>query len=386
MKERGELKSDTSIANSLVAKVQLGLPSAVTKLSAKMRFIDQIAPAMRNSGVICAVEKMMPLSIRAAGIATASKMIPAFGGMLYSAGAVRQDLSVEDGSIYQTYQDSLVDLDEADDIDVSKKLKFIHMTQMYDLLEEMLTEEELPQLVIVDVPLLLERADAPLESYHQLFTDHQACKGRIDRFWHQHKEKMYPYNLQGVRLVSISTKRFGSIFYGLSVQNGDRYIIDKVNRDVIHEMDNTFEKIKKVGVKKLLHGVLTRRSRTAAYEYSLLTEDNRLEPVSVRELGLINFHFRAGMRTLPLLAEVIGTKNEWDSKMIDELTSYLVSLITIDQPKALPLPLWYADYALKPIKSGTILNYFKTQAREMIRSEEVDKVWTEEPDLFGEDE
>ena len=386
MKGSGELKSDTTIANSLVAKVQLGLPSAVTKLSAKMRFIDQIAPTMRNSGVIRTIEKITPLSIRAAGIATASKMIPAFGGMLYSAGAVRQDLNIEEGSIYQTYQDSLVDLDEADDIDVSKKLKFIHMTQMYDLLEEMLTEEQPPQLVIVDVPLLLERADAPLESYQQLFADYQACKGRIDTFWNQYKGKMYPYNLQGVRLVSISTKRFGSIFYGLSVQDGDRYIIDKVTRDVIREMDNTFEKIKKVGVKKLLHGVLTRRSRTAAYEYSLLTEDNRLEPVSVRELGLINFHFRAGMRTLPLLAEVIGTKNQWDSKMIDELTSFLVSLITIDQPKALPLPLWYADYALKPIKTGTILNYFKTQAREMIRSEEVDKVWTEEPDLFGEDE
>jgi len=386
MKESGELKSDTNLANSLVAKVQLGLPSTVTKLSSKMRFIDHIAPKLRNSGVVRTVEKIMPLTIRVSGIATASKAINAFGGMIYSAGAVRQDLIIDEGSIYQTYQDSLVDIDEADDIDIVKKFKFIHITQMYDLLEELLTEMERPQLVIVDTPLLLERSDAPLEMYHQLFTDYNNCKERIGSFWKEHKEKMYPYNANGVCLVSLSNKRFGSIFYGLSVPDGDRYIIDQITRDVIQEVDNAFEKIKRVGVKKLLHGVLTRRSRTAAYEFSLLTDNNRLEPVSVRELGLINFHFRAGMNTLPLLAEVIGTKADWDTKKINELASYLVSLVTIDQPKALPLPLWYADYALKPIKTGTILHYFKTQAREMIRSEEVEKVWTEEPDLFGEDE
>lgn len=378
------MKPDTTLANSLVAKVQLGLSSTVIKLSAKMRFIDQIAPKLRNSGLIRSVEKIMPLSIRVAGIATASKAIPAFGGMIYSAGAVRQDFNIDEGSIYQTYQDSLVDIDEADDIDVAKKLKFIHITHMYDLLEEMLKEEGRPQLVIVDTPLLLERSDTPLESYYQLFSDYQVCKERIHDFWRQHKEEMYPYDPQGVRLVSISAKRFGSIFYGLSVPNGDRYIIDQISREIINDDDNSLEKIKKVGVKKLLHGVLTRRSRTAAYEFSLLTDDNRLEPVSVQKLGLINFHFRAGMHTLPLLAEVIGTKDNWDSQKLDELASYLVSLVTIDQPKALPLPLWYADYALKPIKTGTIINYFKTQAREMIRSEEVEKVWTEEPDMFGE--
>lgn len=380
------MKSDTTLANSLVAKVQLGLPSTVIKLSAKMRFIDQIAPKLRSSGVIRTVEKIMPLSIRVAGIATASKAISAFGGMIYSAGAVRQDLLIDKGSIYQTYQDSLVDIDEADDIDVIKKMKFIHITQMYDLLEEILKEEERPQLVIVDTPLLLERSDAPLESHYQLYADYQVCKERIHKFWQEHKEQMVPYNPEGLLLVSISTKRFGSIFYGLSVPDGDRFIVDPINRNTIQGTDNTFEKIKKVGVKKLLHGVLTRRSRTAAYEFSLLTDRNRQEPALVRELGLINFHFRAGTRTLPLLAEVVGTKADWNTEKLDQLASYLVSLVTIDQPKALPLPLWYADYALKPIKTGTIINYFKTQAREMIRSEEVEQVWTEEPDLFGEDE
>ncbi|OQP12219.1 hypothetical protein B1693_17755, partial [Geobacillus zalihae] len=177
------MKQDTAIANSLVAKIQLGLPSTVTKLSAKMRFIDHIAPKLRNSGVIRPIEKKSPLTIRVSGIATASKTIPAFGGILYSAGAVRQDLYIEEGSVYETFQDSLVDIDEADDIDVTKKLKFIHITQMYDLLEEMVQESIPPQMVIVDTPLLLERSDAPLESHEQLLKDYEQCKERIERFW-----------------------------------------------------------------------------------------------------------------------------------------------------------------------------------------------------------
>ena len=147
MKGSGDMKSDTTIANSLVAKVQLGLPSTVTRLSAKMRFIDQIAPKLRSSGVVRTVERIMPLTIRVSGIATASKAIAAFGGMIYSAGAVRQDLTIDRGSIYQTYQDSLVDIDEADDIDIAKKFKFIHITQMYDLLEELLKEEDRKSVV-----------------------------------------------------------------------------------------------------------------------------------------------------------------------------------------------------------------------------------------------
>lgn len=386
MMKNGKIKQDTAIANSLVAKIQLGLPSTVTRLSAKMRFIDHIAPKLRNSGVIRPIEKKSPLTIRVSGIATASKTIPAFGGILYSAGAVRQDLYIEEGSVYETFQDSLVDIDEADDIDVTKKLKFIHITQMYDLLEEMVQESIPPQMVIVDTPLLLERSDAPLESHEQLLKDYEQCKERIERFWSMYQDKMYPFNPHGIRLVSLSTKRFGSIFYGLTAVEREKYIIDTIHFSKLQDIEKSFYKIKKVGVKKLLHGILTRRTRTAAYQYDVLTSDNRLEPIKVRELGLINFHLRAGMRTMPLLAEMIGSNKDWDSEAIDELASYIVSLFTVDQPKALPLPLWYAEYALKPIRSGAILHYFKTQAREMIKKEEVENVWTEEVDFFGEDE
>lgn len=384
--EHGDKKRDISIANSLVAKVQLGLPSTVAKLGSKMRFIDQIAPKLRNSGVIRTVTKKIPLTLNVTGIATASKTIPAFGGILYSAGALRQDLSIQDGVVYQTYQDSLVDIDEADDVDVTQKLKFVHINQMYDLLEELLNEANRPELVIVDSPLILERSDAPLESYEELHFDYIACKERIEQFWKDHKHEIYPFNSSGVKIVSVSSKRFGSVFYGLTSEHTEKYMIDSLVTQELSSLSTSFDKIKKVGVKKLLNGVLTRRTRTAAYEFDLLTSDNRLEPQFVRELGVINFHFRAGMRTMPLLVEAIGHKEDWKTESVDELTSDLISLYTIDQLKALPLPLWYASHGLKAIKTGTIIQYYKSQAHEMIKNENVESVWTEEVDLFGEDD
>lgn len=384
--EHGDKKRDISIANSLVAKVQLGLPSTVAKLGSKMRFIDQIAPKLRNSGVIRTVTKKVPLTLNVTGIATASKTIPAFGGILYSAGALRQDLSIQGGVVYQTYQDSLVDIDEADDVDVTQKLKFVHINQMYDLLEELLNEANRPELVIVDSPLILERSDAPLESYEELHFDYIACKERIEQFWKDHKHEIYPFNSSGVKIVSVSSKRFGSVFYGLTSEHTEKYMIDSLVTQELSSLSTSFDKIKKVGVKKLLNGVLTRRTRTAAYEFDLLTSDNRLEPQFVRELGVINFHFRAGMRTMPLLVEAIGHKEDWKTESVDGLTSDLISLYTIDQLKALPLPLWYASHGLKAIKTGTIIQYYKSQAHEMIKNENVESVWTEEVDLFGEDD
>ncbi|WP_374187301.1 hypothetical protein ACEPPU_14500 [Priestia aryabhattai] len=384
--ENGDKRRDISMANSLVAKVQLGLPSAVAKLGSKMRFIDQIAPKLRNSGVIRTVTKKVPLTLNVTGIATASKTIPAFGGILYSVGALRQDLSIQGGVVYQTFQDSLVDIDEADDIDVTQKLKFFHINQIYDLLEELIKDSDRPELVIMGAPLLLERSDAPVESYEELYFDYIACKERIEQFWKEYKNEIYPFNPSGVKIVSVSSKRFGSVFYGLKSEQIDKYMIDSLDNQELSALSMSFDKIKKVGVKKLLHGVLTRRTRTAAYEYDLLTSDNRLEPKFVRELGVINFHFRAGMRTMPLLVETIGHKEDWSTESIDQLTSDLISLYTIDQLKALPLPLWYASHGLKAIKTGTIIQYYKSQAQEMIKSEKVESIWTEEVDLFGEDD
>ena len=75
--------------------------------------------------------------------------------------------------------------------------------------------------------------------------------------------------------------------------------------------------------------------------------------------------------------------------MLDELASQIISLITFDQQKAMPLPLWYAKYALKPVEAtnngkNVILQYYKAQAREMLKNEELESIWKEDLDVFEE--
>lgn len=379
----GKETVSTSLAQSLLAKIQLGLPGTVTRLSAKMRFIDQIAPLLRSSGVIRPIKSAQPLTVRAAGIATGHKTAPAFGGLLYCAGAVRQDIFADGGSLYQTYQDSTVEIDELDDLDVAKKMKLIHMIHSYQLLEELMDEEDKPELVLVDAPLILERNDAPSEYDTEFKYYYQKCLNTIQKFWERNKDKVYPFNPNGIYIACIDNKRFGAIFYGLNSEKS-KYIIDEIDKSLFTSLDSEYARVKQVGARKLLNGALTKNTRTAAYEYKMLSEDNRIDPPIIKELGLIGFHLRAGLSTLPLQVEVVGGQPGWDTAHLDWLASKIISMITIDQPRALPLPLWYAEYALKPIGSGAVLNYFKTQAREMIKNEEVESIWKEGLDIFEE--
>ncbi len=109
------------IAQSIVANVQLGLPATVSKLSSKMRFIDKIAPQLKGQGVIRTLDLIQPITINCSGISTSHRTTNAFGGVLYISGAVKQDISIQEGSIYQTKQESIVDVDEIDDLDWQKK-------------------------------------------------------------------------------------------------------------------------------------------------------------------------------------------------------------------------------------------------------------------------
>lgn len=372
------------ISQSIVANVQLGLPSTVSKLSSKMRFIDKVAPLLKEQGVVRTLDLIQPLTIKCAGIATTNRTTNAFGGVLYISGAVRQDVLIQEGSIYQTKQESIVDVDEIDDLDSQKKLKFIDMVNAYKLLETTMEEENLPDLIILDVPLLLERADAPLDDRMDILKYYDLCRDTIAKFWEEHKDKIYPFNKNGVKIASIGTKRFGAIFFALTNENL-KYVPDPLGESITSQLEKYMDNIRSVGIKRLLRGILVKRSRTAAFQFDGITNDNRMEPANVRDLGLIGMHIKAGNNTPPLLIEVLGKANDWDSEMLDTLCSEIMSLTTFDQAKALPIPLWYAKYALKPIEARPgVLEYYKSHTKEMLKNEDLETIWKEDLDVYEE--
>ncbi|MUL33947.1 hypothetical protein [Priestia megaterium] len=382
--ENGSHNTGAPVSQSIVANVQLGLPATVSKLSNKMMFIDKIAPLLKNQGVIRTLDLIQPITINCAGISTAHRTTNAFGGVLYMSGAVRQDISIQEGSIYQTKQESIVDVDEIDDLDWQKKLKFIDMINAYKLLIETMEEKTLPKLIIMDVPLLLERSDTPLSDRMDIMKHYVLCKEIITKFWSNYKDKVYPFNKDGVKIASIGGKRFGAIFFALTNENL-KYVPDPIGETIASELDQYMSKMQTVGIKRLLKGILVKRSRTAAFQFDGITNDNRMEPVSVRELGLMVMHMKAGYNTPPLLIEVLGNSSDWNSEMLDKLCAEIMTLITFDQAKALPIPLWYAKYALKPIEVRPgILEFYKSHAKEMLKNESLEVVWKEDLDIYDE--
>ncbi len=382
----GFKENSTPISQSIVANIQLGLPATVSKLASKMRFIDKIAPALKESGVVRNIELIAPLTIKASGIAATNRTSSAFGGMLYVAGAVRQDILISEGSIYKTRQESIVDVDEIDDLDNQKKLKFIDIINVYKLLSDLMEDDEKPELVLMDVPLVLERSDAPIEDRKDTIKVYDKCREIIKFFWDKYKDMVYPFNENGIKIASVGTKRFGAIIYALTEDNLV-YIPDDVDNSIIKKMEELMPKIQDVGIKRLLTGILVKRTRTAAFQYDGLNKDNRLEPETLRDVGLIGMHIKAGNTTPPMLVEVLGSKQVWTTEMLDELASQIISLIAFDQKKAMPLPLWYAKYALKPVEAtnngrNVILEYYKTQAREMLQNEALESIWKEDLDVF----
>lgn len=382
----GIKQGNATISQSIVANIQLGLPATVSKLSAKMRFIDKIAPTLKDGGVIRNIEIINPVTINASGIACTNRTTNAFGGILYVAGAVRQDILIKDGTIYKTRQESKVEVDEIDDLDSQKKLKFIDIINAYKLLTELMEEDEKPELVLLDVPLLLERADAPLEERKDIVNIYNKCRKAILKFWEKYKDDVYPFNKNGVKIASIGGKKFGAVVFALNDENV-KYIPDPIDKGIIAKVEDLMPKLREVGIKRLMTGILVKRTRTAAFQYDGINKDSRLEPEELREVGLMGMHVKAGNTTPPLLVEVLGNVMDWNTDMFDELASQIISLITFDQEKALPMPLWYAKYALTPIEStdhgkNRILGYYKLQARESLKNEELESIWKENLDAF----
>lgn len=384
----GTNQGNTTISQSIVANIQLGLPATVSKLSSKMRFIDRVAPSLKDGGVIRNIDIINPVTINATGIACTSRTSNAFGGILYVAGAVRQDILIKEGTIYKTRQESKVEVDEIDDLDSQKKLKFIDMINAYKLLTELMEEDEKPELVLLEVPLLLERADAPLEDRTDIVNIYNKCRKVILKFWEKYKNDIYPFNKNGVKIASVGNKKFGAVIFALNDENV-KYIPDSIDKNIIAKMSDLMPKLQNVGIRRLMTGILVKRTRTAAFQYDGINKDSRLEPEELRDIGLMGMHIKAGNTTPPLLVEVLGTVNDWDTEMLDELASQIISLITFDQEKALPMPLWYAKYSLKPIEAtdngkNRILEYYKAQAREALKNEELESIWKENIDVFEE--
>lgn len=374
------------MTRALVAAMQLRLPGTTGKLANKMRYIDSKGPQFHEGGLIRNIEPRNFDKIYAVGISSKSMSIPALGGVLYGAAALRHDLVVINNEVSDGFQDSRVDINDMNFLGTSERLVWKEFILVYKLLADLMSSDTTPDIIFVDIPLLVSRAEQSMFlDEEDVQEDWQALQAVIAEFWQRHLDDFYPNAPDGPLLVSLKTKKDlqGAVLNALR-EEGASGSPEEISENIIQLIREDWVQLRRVGILRFLKGTLRAGRRTAAFYYeAAIKHIRRFEPRLVSQHGLLGFHLQVGLRTPIWKVETIGRRESWNSESLDRLAS-LVSYLTIhDNPKMKPLPLWFAEQ-LVSMRKEVLLSYIAS-TRTMLRDRAVDQIWLEGLDSMNEE-
>jgi hypothetical protein len=372
-----EAESDSiTLAQSIAAAMQLRLPGTAGRVARKMRYIDEVAPKFRAGGLVRDVPELAFERLWAVGIASASNHIPAFGGVLYGAAALRQDVTLVERKASPNYQDSQVDVADMTFVQVDNRLQWREYRLTYQLLEELFDGTTLPDLILLDLPLLVFRGvQAASIGDDDVREEWEDLLALLSRFWGRYAARCYPSNPNGPLVAHLGRQHFGAVLTAIQAE-GAKGAVDPVTPELAGLIAGEWDELRRAGVNRVLKGLLRPGKRTAAYPYTALGRDAlRAAPKVLGEAGLLGFHMQVGYRTPVWQVETVGPADRWTPDALDRLAAMLRHLTLHDHPKALPLPLWYAT-RLARVPDKLLYNY-RGAMTQMLREQAVDRAWLE---------
>jgi len=366
------------LSRALAAAMSLRLPGTVGKIANKMRYIDEKGPHFVKGGLIRTIESKRFKRVHAVGISSRSRSMPALGGILYGAAALRHDIIVTENEVAEGFQDSRVDINDMNFLDASERLAWKEYILVYRLLTELMDSDTRPDVIFIDIPLLVTRAQQSLnlaeidveEEWRELI---EVMEG----FWQRYLPSIYPNDPQGPFLVSLQTKKdLNAAVLNAIREKGIDGSPEKISQDAIQLVQDEWVQLRRVGILRFLRGTLRAGRRTAAYYYEALGRQmKRFEPRAVANYGLIGFHLQVGLRTPIWKIETIGAPGSWQTERLDDLASLTAFLTLHDNPKMKPLPLWYAEQLVRMPKE-VLVNYLRSTLG-MLKDRAVDRAWLE---------
>ncbi len=375
------------LAQEITAQIQLGLMGTVGKLARQLRAIDRIAPRLKEGGVVRKVTVSRDQRRRAVGVSVAHRKITAFGGLLYGAAAVAHDLTTAGADIIHGGQDSRLDVGDMTLLEADRRLKWKTYSLVYDLLEEIFAAETLPDLILLDAPLIMGRAVYGQalddeESDRELRQEVNDLRDRLDAFWEKDIDRCFPFTEAGPRVVTLDRGRFGSLLR-LIEDRGQNISPDPLDGEVERLIREEWARVLSVGIDRVLRGILLPDHRTAAFDRGQEARDKRAFPRLIIERGTLAFHYLTGLRGQPVQVETLGSSTIWHDRggpaALDQLAADLMALTYFDHRHALPLPLWYAQQAVQVIKKTEkgrgLLEFYKREALRAMQEEQVDLAW-----------
>lgn len=377
----------TPLYQEIASQIQLGLMGTVGKLSRQLRAIDRIAPRLKEGGIVRKVPVDREVKREAMGLSVAHRKIGAFGGLLYGAAAVSHAMTTAGADITHGGQDSRLDVGDMTLLEADRRLSWKTYALVYDLLEEIFTAASLPDLILLDVPLVMGRAVYAQaledeESDTELRREVTELRDRLEAFWGKHIQRCFPFNANGPKVVTLDRGRFGSLLRLLKSKSQD-VTPDPIDGEVERLIREEWTQVLSVGIDRVLAGILNPDYRTAAFNREQDLRDKRAFPQSIIEKGTIAFHYLTGLRGQPIQVETLGSAAHWREQggeaAIDGLASDLISLTYFDVRQAVPLPLWYAQQSVQIIKKTQggqgLLEFYKREALRAMQQELRDRAW-----------
>lgn len=366
-----------NLAQSLAVESQIRLPGSAGRLLQQIRDVLAVAPLFKNAGLVKRVERPKVIDLTVSGIATHSCIKNALGGYIYASGAVRVDMCIEQNQVGTGSNDSVSELDDIDFEAQRKRLDLVEIRQAYDLVDRLLRQGNPSQLILMDTPLFLDRAMAPLDRNAKHVEEFQQTKGVISQFWSNYREQLFPWNPHGPVLASIVAERFSAIVsiakQDLRTENGRKHLLatDELDERNLYKLNDLESRLVGIGDKRFIHGILGAFTRTMAFR---MTENrSRMEPADAVDAGVIGFHYRGGQSGQIQMVQLAGEALDWDTKKLDAVAWKLMSLDIQGQSKLKPLPQLLAMQQLKMLDQFAA--YYRQGLNDSIKNNDVEDTW-----------
>ncbi|WP_345871170.1 hypothetical protein [Shewanella algae] len=366
-----------NLAQSLAVESQIRLPGSAGRLLQQIRDVLAVAPLFKNAGLVKRVERPKVIDLTVSGIATHSCIKNALGGYIYASGAVRVDMCIEQNQVGTGSNDSVSELDDIDFEAQRKRLDLVEIRQAYELVDRLLRQGNPSQLILMDTPLFLDRAMAPLDRNAKHVEEFQQTKGVISQFWSNYREQLFPWNPHGPVLASIVAERFSAIVsiakQDLRTENGRKHLLatDELDEGNLYKFNDLESRLVGIGDKRFIHGILGAFTRTMAFR---MTENRpRMEPADAVDAGVIGFHYRGGQSGQIQMVQLAGEALDWDTKKLDAVAWKLMSLDIQGQSKLKPLPQLLAMQQLKMLDQFAA--YYRQGLSDSIKNNDVEDTW-----------
>lgn len=377
------MNDESSLTQEIAAQIQLGIFGTVSKLARQLRAIGKLAPRLKDGGLVRRLTVDRERRRRAVGLSAAHRKIGAFGGVLYAAGALAHESLTAGADIIHARQQSRLDVGDMTNLEADRRLDWKTYGLMYDLLDEAFAAPELPELVLLDLPLVMGRAVYAQvleddETDRELRAEITALRERAEAFWSRHLERCFPFAETGPRVVSLVRRPFGGLLRLLNARGKD-VSPDPIDAATEQLIQTEWMQMLSVGIERVVAGILLPEHRTAAIEREESRRDRDAFPRVLIDRKSIGFHYLTGLRGRPVQVEALGSADAWHSRggpdAVDALAADLIALTYFDNKKALPLPLWYARQAVEVVKKPGLLEFYKRETQRAMGEELHDRTW-----------